>query len=93
MRQVAGEIGLDLSAHQSSQLSLQAIADTSLVFAMEAQHLRWLRLHGADARAGLLGVNDIDDPYGLGLAEYRRARQEIIAAVEMRLPELISLAD
>ncbi|MDR9450121.1 MAG: low molecular weight protein arginine phosphatase [Acidimicrobiia bacterium] len=92
MRQVAGEIGLDLSTHRSSQLSPQAIADASLILAMEAHHLHWLRSHRAEAPAGLLGASDIDDPYGLGLPEYRRARQEITAAVELHLPELIGLA-
>lgn len=93
MQQVAGEIGLDLSAHRSCQLSPQAIADASLILVMEARHLRWVRSRQAEAPSGLLGASDIDDPYGLGLPEYRRARQAIITAVEMHLPELIGLAN
>ena len=65
----------------------------SPILVMEARHLRWVRLHRAEAPSGLLGASDIDDPYGLGLPEYRRARQAIITAVEMHLPELIGLAN
>jgi protein-tyrosine-phosphatase len=91
MQQVAAEIGLDLSAHYSSRLLPQAVAEASLVFVMETHHLHWLHTQRAYGQTGLLGTNDIDDPYGFGLPEYRRARQEILAAIETRLPDWVAL--
>ena len=92
MQSVAWEIGLDLSKHRSSQLLSPAIGAASLVLAMETHHVRWLRSQTAAPVADLLGAEDIDDPYGLGLREYRRARDEIVAAINNRLPGLIDLA-
>jgi len=93
MQQVAAEIGLDLSGHRSAQLFAADVADYSLVYATETRHLRWLRSQRADLPISLLGTGDIDDPYGLELSDYRRARQEIAEAVIQRLPEMIDLVD
>ncbi len=93
MQAVAAEVGLDLSKHRATQAEPRELAGASLVYAMEVNQVIWLRSQRPDMPVELLGEADIDDPYGSTLAEYRRARQEIVAAVQARLPEMIALAD
>ena len=92
MKTVAAEIGLDLSQHRATQADPNVLADASLVFAMEMDHVDWVRSRLSDIPVHLLGNATIDDPYGLGISEYRRAGREIVAAVQMRVPEMIALA-
>ena len=91
MRTVAAEIDLDLAAHRSTPIEVGAPLFTSLLFAMEGRHSDWLLENTGDS-GSLLGENDIADPYGRDLATYRRVRDEIVAAVRTRLPEMMALA-
>jgi protein-tyrosine-phosphatase len=93
MQTVAAEIGLDLSKHRAVQVDPDGIAKMSLVYAMEPPQVDWLRSQPIGAPTGLLGKATIDDPYGSDLAEYRRVGEEIVAAVRIRLPEIIALAN
>ena len=92
MQRVAAEIELDLSMHRATRADLEILTNASLVYAMETHHVDWIRSLIPDAPVNLLGKETIDDPYGSHLPEYRRARQDILAAVQRRLPEMIALA-
>jgi protein-tyrosine-phosphatase len=91
MKMAAAEIDLDLSAHRSTPVEAEAVRTASQVFVMEQSHADWL-----SARSGtsgcLLGDEDITDPYGQDLDTYRSARDTIVAAIRIRLPEMIELA-
>ena len=86
------EIGLDLSEHRATRVDAEVLTNASLVYAMEIEHVDWLRSLLPDAPVGLLGSAAIDDPYGSNLLEYRRACRAVVAAVQMRVPEMIVLA-
>lgn len=91
------ELGLDLSAHASRELTQAQVARADFVYALAASHRRAL-LAGAPQAAAKVQLlrsdgRDIADPYGEGLDVYRRARQQIAAAVEQRLPEWLTAAD
>jgi len=92
MQTAATEIGLDLSRHRATQADARSVAEASLVYGMEIQHVDWLRSQPPGSPIGLLGRTNIQDPYGSELSEYRRARMEIVEAVRMRIPEMIALA-
>ena len=92
MQTVAAEIGLDLSEHRATRVDADVLTNASLVYAMEIEHVDWLRSLLPDAPVGLLGSAAIDDPYGSNLLEYRRACRAVVAAVQMRVPEMIVLA-
>lgn len=87
----AAEIDLDLSAHRSTPVGAEAVRAASQVFVMERSHADWLSARtGTSGR--LLGEGDIADPYGQDLDAYRSARDTIVAAIQIRLPEMIELA-
>lgn len=91
MQKVAAEMGLDLAEHRAGQIGVSALAEASLVYAMEMSHVDWLQSHLLRRQISLLGNAGIADPYGSDLFQYRRAAQEIVTAVEMRVPEIIAL--
>lgn len=92
MQTVAAEIGLDLSQHRATQVDPRMVTEDFLVYAMETHHLDWLRIRQSGSPHRLLGQTGIDDPYGSSLPDYRRTRSAIVAAVQARLPEMITLA-
>lgn len=92
MRLVGAELGFDLSTHRATRLNRPLVYRSSLIFAMEDEHLAWLRRGYPDGRGVLLGQAAIDDPYGKDLAAYRLAAREIVAGVARRIPEMAALA-
>ena len=93
----AAELGLDLTAHASRELTQAQVGRADLVYALAASHRRALLAAApqAAAKVQLLRSDgrDIADPYGEGLEVYRRARQQIAAAIEQRLPEWLAAID
>lgn len=89
---VAGaEVGLDLTPHLSQQLSPELWRRASRIYCLGDSHRRALLAEAPEVadRVHLLRADglDIADPYGGDLRAYRRARDEIRAAVAARLPE------
>jgi protein-tyrosine phosphatase len=85
------EVGIDLTRHRSSPLSLLGDDPPDLVYAMTPQHadqivtrfpelVEQVRLLRHDGRP-------IKDPYGRDLPSYRASRDEIAAAVAARAVE------
>ena len=91
MQTAAAEVDLDLSAHRSTSVETHQARTAALVFVMEQSHADWL-MKRTGASAQLLGGTDIEDPYGWELDVYRRVRDEILLALQRRLPEMIDLA-
>ncbi len=79
------EIGIDISAHVSHQLSAEDIAWADKIICLSHTHAAYL-MPAAKDKLMVLG-DGISDPYTCGLDVYRACRDEIIAAVdELFLP-------
>jgi len=85
---VMAEVGIDLTGHRSRDLWSLDLAD-AVVYALHGEHLAQLRSLRPDATAMLLDPEgrSIADPYGADLDAYRRARDQIHAAVQARRVE------
>jgi len=93
MQAAAGEIGLDLASHRATQLHRNLLpGPAALVYAMDGVQVEWIRRELASPHVGLLGDGEIEDPYGSSRSFYRRIRDEIVAAVLTRLPEMVNVA-
>lgn len=85
----AREIDLDLSEHQSRMLDRGTVERADRVYCLAASHRRAIlaRLPAAADKIELLRPDggDIADPYGGDLDDYRRTREEIQRAIELRV--------
>ncbi len=85
---VGGEVGLDLTAHRSRAVDADLCRRARRIYCLTDSHRRALLAEFPDAaeRVAMLRPDglDIADPYGGDLRAYRRARDEIRAAVEAR---------
>lgn len=84
-RAVAAERGLDLSAHRARLLAPEHVDWADAVLVMGESHRRRVEELGGGAKVTLLDEADVADPYGLGLADYRRCLETIERALERRL--------
>jgi protein-tyrosine-phosphatase/tRNA A37 threonylcarbamoyladenosine synthetase subunit TsaC/SUA5/YrdC len=90
---VAAELGADISQHRSDRVNLDMLLWADYVFAMTAGH--WYALKSIPAgewpEPRLLSPRneDVDDPIGGELADYRSCANQIIECLQQRLPELL----
>lgn len=86
--QVMREMGYDISDHISRRLTQEDIESADLILTMTLNHKRIICTSVPDAKdkvftlceyAGIKG--NIDDPYGLGISEYRKCAEKIKEAV------------
>ncbi len=85
---MAAEIGIDLSGHRALPVDASIVAAADAVYCATRDHVAEIhRIAGSGATVELLDPHgrDIDDPYGLDLAAYRRTRDEVVAAIDARL--------
>lgn len=91
----AAEAGLDLSGHQSQELTAELAQRATRIFCLAESHRRALLeiAPAVAARTELLRPDgqDVRDPYGGPIEVYRKTRVEIAAAIAKRLPELRGL--
>ena len=87
----ADEIGLDLSGHQSRQIDHDLVDRADRIYCLGESHRRAIlaEVPQAAGRVHMLRPDgrDIADPYGGELQVYRRARDEIRAAIGQRLAQ------
>jgi tRNA threonylcarbamoyl adenosine modification protein (Sua5/YciO/YrdC/YwlC family) len=85
----AAELGLDLTAHRSTALTPALARQAEHIYCLAQSHRRALLAEVPDvaAKVHLLRPDrlDIADPYGAELPRYRRARDEVRAAIAVRL--------
>lgn len=92
------EHGLDLSGHRSRALTPELLRSADLVLTMGRSHLGAVRAMGAGDRAHLLGdfadgrtgANDVSDPFGADLDQYRRTYDELETLVVRVLDRLVA---
>ncbi|HUU60902.1 MAG TPA: low molecular weight phosphatase family protein [Acidimicrobiia bacterium] len=88
---VAAEVGVDLGGHRARQATREMVERADYVYVMtrsQGEALARMGSPGGD-RVTLLDPagEDIPDPYGEDPSAYRRVRDRIRAAVEVRLGE------
>lgn len=90
------ELDLDLTAHASQPIDVDLVTRADRIYCLGRGHRRALLAEWPELapRTALLRPDglDIGDPYGGDLATYRRARDEIRAAVGARLTEWLPKA-
>jgi protein-tyrosine-phosphatase len=91
--QVAREHGLDLSDFAARSLTAHAVRGADLVLTMTASQRDRARSLGARralvvTELGSGSGRDVDDPYGCGVAAYRRAYDELEREIELALDAL-----
>lgn len=79
---VMSEMGCDLKAHKSKNLSREELSDTDLFLCMSESHALMLSDCGVPRSA--LAVLDIPDPYGGSLDTYKAAAMKIKGEIEKR---------
>ncbi|MBQ7718479.1 MAG: low molecular weight protein arginine phosphatase [Clostridia bacterium] len=86
---VMREMGYDISGHISQRLTQKEIETADLILTMTLNHKRIICTAVPEAKdkvftlceyAGIKG--SIDDPYGLGINEYRKCAEKIKKAVD-----------
>ncbi len=82
------ELGIDLAGHRSTSVWEDGNAP-DVMYALSAEHrdamvVRWPG-RADDIHMLRPDGGSIDDPYGMGLADYRRSRDEIADAVRARV--------
>jgi protein-tyrosine-phosphatase len=78
---------LDLSAHKSRSLQSEIIKDSALVLTMTRAHLKHVKAICPDVKAFTLGEyagasEDVSDPFGGSLDEYRNCAAQIKRLLE-----------
>ena len=91
--QVAREQWLDLSSFRSRALTPELVRDSDLVLTMTATQRERARALGARrvllvTELGSGSGKEIADPYGCGIAAYRRAYDELEREIELALDAL-----
>jgi protein-tyrosine phosphatase len=80
------EIGIRAENHRARQLGEEMLEEADLVLAMAPRHVTELRRHFEDSShkvhtlpeySGVLGEEEVTDPYGRGMAAYRASVRQI----------------
>jgi protein-tyrosine-phosphatase len=87
-RRVAEERGLSLAGFRPRPLCAGLVREADLIFVMERRHLEDEALVGCEHATLLDDPDDVFDPYRKGIDAYRRAYEQLEAALGRRLDEL-----
>lgn len=95
---VALEHGLDLSAHQARQITAGIVAEADLILCMGEQHVEQAEALGGSGKTHLLGSyageppgnDEVADPFGGDVEEYRATYLRLSALVDAALSRLVS---
>lgn len=82
---VCDEVGIDLGAHRSRQLTTEMLDSSDMIVCMSRSHLA--ALGGYADKACLLG-GGIADPFGGNVAVYRSCRDQIAAELDRMWGEI-----
>jgi protein-tyrosine phosphatase len=89
---VMSEMGVDLSYHESQPLGAQIIRHADVIWTMTRAHRQAILAQWPEAsgRVHLLSMDgqDVSDPIGGPVDQYRRCAEQIKAELESRLKDL-----
>jgi len=87
--EAASEIGVDLTPHRARSITREMAEGADAIYVMTSSHRDALLAMEPDLaeKVELLDPDgrDIADPYGRDIEAYRRARDQIVEAIESRL--------
>jgi protein-tyrosine-phosphatase len=94
---VALENGLDLSGHLSTPLTTAVVGEADLLLGMAAHHVERAEAMGGAGKTFLLGQyagrdsgsDQVEDPYGGDLEEYRRTYQQLEALLKDAVARIV----
>jgi len=89
---VVADLGADLSCHRSRMATMEMLTWADHIFCMTASHAHALAPIGhAIATPRLLSPagDDVADPIGGALADYRTCADQIVQYLRQRLPEFL----
>ncbi len=93
-REALREMGIDAGPHRARALTREMLREADVVFAMTGQHLLALRSAEPTAArdAALLDPagNDVEDPIGGPLEDYRVVARAMRAMIERRLSQILA---
>jgi tRNA threonylcarbamoyl adenosine modification protein (Sua5/YciO/YrdC/YwlC family) len=94
-KQTLEQLGMDASAHRSKALDLELVRRAAHIFCLASSHRQRLLELAPElgAKIELLRPDgqDIGDPFGGDLGTYEEVRNQIAAALDGRLEELVAL--
>lgn len=86
------ELGYDITAHRSRQLTSEIVENTDVFVALSPEHGVTLAFqHGADPEKILIVGAGIPDPYGRNLATYRTCLSLLVEAMPQLIDDLGAL--
>lgn len=86
------EIGIDISAHRSRQLTPAIVQETDIFVVMTPDHGVTLAFYyGVDPEKMAIPGGGIPDPYGRSLKVYRECRDALIAAIPQLVEDIKAL--
>ena len=94
VQKLASHRGLDISAHEGTQITDHMVRDNDLILVMTNLHKKELEQQFPEAEdrvflLGQWGAGEIPDPYGGGKALYASVDLQIQKAVEQWVPKLV----
>ncbi|PWH16220.1 MAG: protein tyrosine phosphatase [Anaerolineae bacterium] len=97
--QILAEHGIDLSFHKARQITQNLVKESALILVMERRHKQMLQAQFPDfaGKIYLLSEmvdeeNEIDDPVGGSLEDYRKTAWHIESYLKRGLPRIEQLA-
>lgn len=86
---VMQEKGIDISAHRARRISYELLGETDVIYCMSGSHRDALCAAApfAAPKIRLISPMGISDPYGGSMDRYRRARDQIEAALRRLIEE------
>lgn len=89
-KKVLKEIGIDISAHRSKNIShVGSFEDIDIFAVMSNMHKLVLKEIGIDENKIYILGNGIEDPYGKDEDEYRKVRDQLKESIEKMYNEII----
>ena len=83
-----GEVGLDISGHQSQQINAALLDQADLIFVMEPQHANLVLKVNPNVESKITSL-DIANPYGKDLSTYRETLKAIKSAIQAKVLPLM----
>lgn len=83
--EVMAEIGIDISAHRATRLSIYALESSDIIVCMSESHKAALPTFPNV----IVPIGGVSDPYGSGCGAYRKCRDELSKFIDEMIADLV----
>jgi len=90
--EACGQMGVDIAGHRARRLTVDVVNQADFIFVMTRAHRKAvleLARQGADRVVLLAGQDEIEDPLGMGIEQYRECARLIERCLRQRLDETL----